>query len=106
MATTYVYTGDYRAKTLDVVRLDTNAKHTYNFLNSFTLSGKVYPAITANELAIMSETDYQTRLAAFYSWVETQEIGLNVASINIAAQYAPYGTDATSCPIGTVYTPV
>lgn len=102
---TYVYTGNYRAKTLVVKRLDTGSQNSYNFLNSFTYNNSVYPALTDNDLAVMDEVTYQNRLAAFYSWVETQETGLDVGSISIDSAFAPYGSDPNTCPAGVEYTP-
>ncbi len=104
MAEKFVYTGRYRAKTLVVKRIDLGTQNTYNFLNSFTQNSVTYDAITEDELAVQSDNDYQTRLAAFYNWVETQEAGLETDSISINAQHAAHGTDVISCPINTEFT--
>ncbi len=104
MAEKFVYTGRYRAKTLTVKRIDLDTENVYGFLPSFVQNSITYDAITEDELAIMSDGDYNTRLGAFYSWVETQEAGLDTGSISINAQYAPNGTDVVSCPINTEFT--
>ena len=102
MPETYVYTGRYRAKTLTVKRIDLDTENVYNFLNSFSQGGDVFDAIVDAQLASMSDTDYDARLAAFYVWVETQEPGLDSNSISINSQYAANGIDALNCPVNTV----
>ena len=65
MATKYVYTGTFRAKTLNVERVDLGTTNTYSFVNSFTFGGVVYDPLTDQELALLPEAVYQERLAAF-----------------------------------------
>jgi hypothetical protein len=102
MAIKYVYTGKFRAKTLNVERVDLGTTNTYSFVNSFTFNSVVYDPLTDPELALLSDAAYMERLGVFYDWVETQEAGLDVGAISINAAYAPYGVDAVHCSIGTV----
>lgn len=63
--------------------------HVYSFLDAFSS----YPAINATQLAEMSVADYQARLAAFKTYVDSREIGI---SLDLAVAYRQ---NLGSCPI-------
>jgi len=52
-----------------------------------------YTAITTSELANLSVSDYEARLTAFKSYVESVNIGLSVNTT------AAYQENTTACPI-------
>ena len=74
-------TGKKRSLTLEVnktiagVVADGYPK-TYRGLNTFGS----YLAITSDQMALMPVADYEARLAAFKTYVQTQEPGLDIAA--------------------------
>lgn len=98
-----IYTGDARRTTCKVSRstdgvLDTGYPVTYYIYNSFTdpSDSVVYPAITLVTFAQMSDTDYQTRLAAFYKYIEDENPGLDTED-DLIAGYEPEVEDSPTC---------
>jgi len=102
----YVQNGKFRCKTATVNYLDGNGQNlagypkTYNFLASFTFNSVTYPVITENQLKTMSDSDYQTRLAAFNGYLEFQNTGLNAAG-SVETGFEPHGV-SPSCPVGQI----
>lgn len=54
---------------------------------SFSHGGTEYPAIDAERLSTMPIEQYQTRLAAFIAYVQTQESGLDIAAAQTNEPY-------------------
>ena len=71
---------------------------TYQGRNSFAFNNVSYPVIDVFAMSSMSEADYNIRLEAFKSYVQTQESGLNF-STDLIAGNTPYHENLTSCPI-------
>ena len=70
----------------------------YQGRNSFFYNGVTYPAIDVFTMSSMSYADYNIRLIAFKSYVETQESGLSF-STDLVAGNTPYHDNLISCPI-------
>ena len=71
---------------------------TYYGRNEFTYNAIVYPAIEPLTMATMPVVDYEARLAAFNSYVETIEQALDVDATTIVGGEA-YRENLTACPI-------
>ena len=86
------YTGMQRASTLTIKKKVgdvTEYTHTYSLLSAFG----IYTSITLSELGLLSVSDFQARLAAFKTYVESVELGLTVDTTNA------YRENLTACPI-------
>jgi hypothetical protein len=86
------YTGMQRASTLTIEKKVgdvTEYTHTYSLLSAFG----IYTSITLSELGLLSVSDFQARLAAFKTYVESVELGLTVDTTNA------YRENLTACPI-------
>lgn len=86
------YTGMQRASTLTIEKKVgdvTEYTHTYSLLSAFG----IYTSITLSELGLLSVSDFQARLAAFKTYVESVELGLTVDTTNA------YRENLTDCPI-------
>lgn len=66
--------------------------------NEFTYNGTVYAAITPLGLATIPVAIYEARLAAFKSYVEQVELGLDVDESTVVGSEA-YRENLTACPI-------
>lgn len=73
-------------KTLAGVVVDGYPKAYYG-AQAFTWNGVNYEAIDSTRLATMPVADYEERLSAFKSWVQSQETGLNIASVQTNEPY-------------------
>lgn len=60
---------------------------TYLGMISFTHGGTEYPAIDGEMLALMPVEQYQARLAAFIAHVQSQEAGLDIATVQTNQPY-------------------
>lgn len=99
----YVYTGDARRTTCKVTRatdgvLDSGYPVTYYIYDTFTdpSDSTVYAALTIVEFAQLSDTDYQTRLIAFYKYLEDENAGLDTVG-DLTAGYEPEVSSAPTC---------
>lgn len=69
---------------------------TYQGRNAFNYGGNSYAAITASQLADLTDEYYNARLAAFKLYVQQIESGLNV---DVVQTNLPYAESLTECPI-------
>lgn len=60
---------------------------TYRGLWAFSHAGADYPEIDSERLAMMPVEQYESRLAAFIAYVETQEAGLVIADVQSNEPY-------------------
>ena len=60
---------------------------TYYGRNSFDWSNTNYPAITEEDLSLMSVNNYIARLNAFKSFVQLQETGLEIDNVQTNQAY-------------------
>lgn len=79
-------TGYKRSLTLEInktVAGETVAGYpiTYNGLAAFPPSNPTFAAITATEMAEMTEADFNTRADAFKAYVESVEAGLDIDDV-------------------------
>lgn len=72
--------------------------HTYYGRNEFTWNSTTYPAIDTLTMATMPVVDYQARLDAFKSYVESLESGLDIDATVEPGKDA-YQENLTACPI-------
>jgi hypothetical protein len=96
----YINNGNYRAKTLTVNKTINSVSisgypKTYNITDAFS----TYDALTDEEFQRLSNEDYNTRLAAFYAYVNSED-GCEANTYAYAEGEEPFGEDATLCPIG------
>lgn len=95
----YYNTGHARRKLLTVTKGDYN--QTYNICSGFTdASGAedvVYPALSDEAFARLTEVEYQARLTAFCNYVYSQEDGLQADCPDLTQGSTVY--DPVSCPL-------
>ena len=91
----YVNTGWARRKTLTV----TKGTYTKSYLitSGFIYAGITYQSITNNAFAKLSESEYDTRLRAFISYVYLQEAGLQADCPDMTIGSTSYNTSL--CPL-------
>lgn len=100
----YYYTGTRRSMSLTLRRY-VNGSLAVGY--PATYDGKLgnwnylYAAITEEELARLSEEDYQARLAAFLAYVESQEPGFDA---DTHMSNSATDTDLSACPPPTTTT--
>jgi len=100
-----VYNGKYRRKTFVLDKVDSEGSSilgypkTYSITSSFTVGEITFPALTNAQFARLSEDEYNTRLAAFYAYVDANNDGCDSEN-SVETGYGPTGVDAVSCPIG------
>lgn len=100
---TKVLNGDFRRKVLTVTKaLDSVLVDGYPKDYDITDPFGSFIGLTDAEFAELSTVDYETRLASFLTYVEGEETGLVTTDYPYASGYEPNGTDAVSCPIGTI----
>ena len=85
-------TGKKRSLTIQVTKTIANElapgyPRTYYGRNSFDWNSVNYPAITSEDLSLMSVNNFNARLSAFKSYVQSQEPGLE---IDIVQTNQPY----------------
>jgi hypothetical protein len=73
----------------------------FNGMGAFSWGGHSYNTISGATLSLMPEAEYNTRLADFKSWVESQAPGL-VFSEQTQPGAEAVIQDASSCPIGEI----
>lgn len=59
----------------------------YYGAQAFTWNSVNYEAIDTTRLATMPTADFTARLSAFQSWVQSQETGLNIATVQTNQPY-------------------
>ena len=93
----YVNTGYARNKTLTITK--GNYSHDYDLCAGFNAVGKptVYPSLSDEGFARLSDADYQARLADFIEYVCSLESGLATDCPNMDIGSVIYDTD--SCPL-------
>ncbi len=92
----YVNTGDARNKTLTVIK--GTYSHDYDLCTGFTgTGGTVYPSLSDDGFAQLSERDYETRLREFIDYVYSQETGLATDCPDMTIGSVIY--DPVSCPL-------
>lgn len=64
----------------------------------FTFNGTTYPPIETSRMATMPTEDYQARLEAFKSYIESLEVGLDVDEATVPGGEA-YRENLGACPI-------
>lgn len=97
----YVNNGDYRCKVLTVDKmLDGVSIPGYPKNYNITTSFPGFSSLTDEEFQRLSDVDYQTRLSAFFSYVDNTEDDIDSANYSYAEGQEPFGTNATLCPIG------
>ncbi len=85
-------TGKRRSLTVKITKtlageLVAGYPRTYYGLQHFIYSGTEYPLINTTKLATMPIAQYEERLAAFIGYVQTQEEGLDIASVQTNLPY-------------------
>ena len=94
----YVNTGYARNKTLTVTK--GSYSHDYDLSAGFTSTGgTVYPSLSDDGFAQLSDTDYETRLREFIDYVCSLEAGLSTDCPNMELGNVVY--DPVSCPLPT-----
>jgi hypothetical protein len=99
----YQNTGGYRATTATLDKKDASGvslsgyPKQYSILDAIPGSDPAQAAITIGALRTMSDSAYQTRLEAFYTYLESENAGLN-ASESVVVGQEPYGNDQILCP--------
>lgn len=68
----------------------------YQGRNAFSYNENVYPEISIDELADLSDENYISRLADFKLYIQQLESGLNIDSVQTNL---PYEENTTACPI-------
>lgn len=97
----YVNNGDYRCKILTVnKKLDGVSLPGYPKNYDITSAFGVFASITDNQFSELSEVDFQSRLEAFYIYVDTTEGDLDSANYSYVEGEGPTGADAELCPVG------
>lgn len=59
----------------------------YYGIQAFTYNSVSYAVITSTQLATLSVTAYEERLEAFQSYVESQELGLDISEVQTNEPY-------------------
>ena len=72
--------------------------HFYNGMNEFVFDDTTYGAITTEQLRVLSDNDYNSRLTDFESFILLTEEGLNPTT-DLVAGTEPIIYDVTSCPL-------
>ncbi|MEA4981430.1 MAG: hypothetical protein VB066_01805 [Paludibacter sp.] len=68
----------------------------YQGRNAFNYLESSYPTITYDQMADLTNEEYNTRLTAFKLYVQNLEAGLN---IDVIQSNVPFLENTTSCPI-------
>lgn len=101
----YVNTGRQRSLTLQVIKTVNGViipgyeSKIYDGKLAFTVSGSPYPIITDQELAKMNQSEFERRLKAFCTYVESREPGLKIDEMTETG-YEAVRTNTDVCPIG------
>jgi len=97
----YVNNGNYRCKILNVdKKLNGISMVGYPKEYYITATFNEFLALSDEQFQQLSDADYQTRLAAFYQYIDAQEGDIDSANYIYAEGEEPYGEDIVSCPIG------
>ena len=96
-------TGKQRSITIEIDKTVNNNSlnsypRTYDGKLSFSFGGVNFPEISEQDLAYMQLSDYQTRLDAYKSYVQSIEPGIDInASTELG--HEAYRENLTVCPI-------
>lgn len=93
----YSNTGYARCKTLAIVKGD--ATKPYRITDKFTYQTAEYPALTDEEFAKLTESEYNRRRSAFISYMYSRHEGLQEDCPDLTLGSCMY--DVTLCPIKT-----
>lgn len=93
----YANTGYARCKTLAITKGD--ASKPYRITDKFTYQTAEYPALTDDEFAKLSESEYNRRRSAFISYMYATHEGLQSDCPDMTLGSLIY--DVTLCPIQT-----
>lgn len=91
----YKYSGYARCKCLQLLR--GNAGRPFYITNEFTFDNNVYPQLTDEEFARMSDIDYSNRLIAFVNFIYSNHSGLENECPDLTL--GSVVKDVTLCPI-------
>lgn len=91
----YKYSGYARCKCLQLLR--GNAGKPFYITDEFTFDNEVYPRLTDEEFARMSDIDYSKRLNAFVKFVYSKNVGLEDECPDLTL--GSIVKDVTLCPI-------
>lgn len=91
----YHNTGYARRKKLTVTKGDYS--HEYNICTGFTYNNKVYPSLSDEEFARLTDGEYQARLTDFCNYVYGEEDGLQTDCPDLTVGSVVY--DPVSCPL-------
>lgn len=91
----YSNTGYARCKNLVITK--GGASTSYSITAKFTYSSTVYPALTDDEFARLSDSDYNRRRSAFISYIYSRHDGLQNDCPDLTLGSLEYNT--TLCPI-------
>lgn len=102
----YTYNGQYRCKTLTIDLKDAAGVSQTGYPKTYVITDAFgsYGALTDQEFQKLTSTEYNTRLADFYQYVEGLSQGLALPG-SIITGGEPTGTDLASCVIGTELPP-
>jgi hypothetical protein len=99
----YIDNGNWRAYTCQVTLKNADGTivsgypRTYSILDAFD----TFPALTTTEFRQLSETDYLTRLNAFYTYIEGLNTDLEPAEDKVLTGHEAYGRDTIMCPLSS-----
>lgn len=85
-------TGKKRSLTISINKtlageLVSGYPRTYFGMQMFNYNGIEYSTISAEKLATMPVAEYESRLAAFIGYVQSQEVGLNISDVQVNEPY-------------------
>jgi hypothetical protein len=98
-----VQNGHFRNKDL-VIDYQVNENSLPDFPKTYHITDSFgeFPALTDQELRELSDEDYQTRLAAFITYIEYIHPDFDLSSYTYLPGEEPYGENTTLCPIGDI----
>lgn len=96
-------TGKQRSLTCTINKLIAGVQQegypkTYQGRNEFTYDSYTYPAIDPLLMSLMPISQFELRLSAFKSYVESQEAGLNFGTDTVPGA-EPYRENLDACPL-------
>ena len=91
----YENTGYARKKTITITK--GSAVNTYQITAQFSYNNTLYPALTDDEFAKMSNSDYETRRTAFVNYLYGLHSGLQTDCPDLTINSVEHNT--ISCPL-------
>jgi hypothetical protein len=101
-----VQNGNFRRKTISVDFKNEAGQSLsgfpkqFNITDAFTQGNNNYSALSNAQFAELSDEDYNTRLAHFLLFIETEVEGLDTTDYEYEEGEEPFGEDIILCPIG------